>query len=57
VRCEIENSIVMPNSRLEDLPRRVEASLIGRDVRVSRCDDKPHALRFVLGDGSQVRIP
>lgn len=56
-RCEIENSIVMAGSRLEDLPRRVDASLIGRDVRISRSEGKPRAFRFVLGDGSQIRIP
>ena len=56
-RCEIENSIVMEGSRLEDLPRRVDGSLLGRDVRVTRSEGKPRAFRFVLGDGSQIRIP
>jgi len=56
-RAEIENSIVMSGSRLEDLPRRIDASLIGRDVWVGRSEGKPRAFRFVLGDGSQLRIP
>ena len=56
-RCEIENSIVMEGSRLEDLPRRIEESLIGRDVLVKRAAGQPRALRFVLGDGSRALVP
>ena len=56
VRCEVENSIVMQGARIEDLPRRMDGSLIGRDVRIARSDGKPKAYRFVLGDGSQIGI-
>jgi glucose-1-phosphate thymidylyltransferase len=56
VRCEVENSIIMQGTRIEDLPRRMDGSLIGRDVRIVRSDGKPKAYRFVLGDGSQIGI-
>jgi glucose-1-phosphate thymidylyltransferase len=56
VRCEVENSIVMQGTRIEDLPRRMDGSLIGRDVRIARSEGKPAAYRFVLGDGSQIGI-
>ena len=56
VHCEIENSIVMRGSRLENLARRIEGSLIGREVYIGRSHMKPKANRFVLGDGSQIGI-
>ncbi len=56
VRCEIENSIVMAESEIRDIPLRIEGSLIGRNVRVARTDAKPKAFRFMLGDRSEVGI-
>jgi glucose-1-phosphate thymidylyltransferase len=56
VRAEIENSIVLAASSIADLEGRIEASLIGRDVRVGRAVGPPRAYRFVLGDSSEVTI-
>ncbi len=53
---EIEHSIVLAGSSIRDLPGRVEASLIGRDVSVSRTEALPRVFRFVVGDGSDITI-
>jgi glucose-1-phosphate thymidylyltransferase len=53
---EIENSIVMAGSSIRDLPGRVEASLIGRGVSVSRTQALPRVFRFVVGDGSDITL-
>lgn len=55
-RCEIENSIVLDGCSIQDIPR-VDASLIGRGVRIAQTASKPRAYRFVLGDRSEVEIP
>jgi glucose-1-phosphate thymidylyltransferase len=52
---EIEYSIVLRDSVLTGV-RRVEASLIGRDVQVTPAPRNPSAHRFVLGDHSKVQI-
>jgi glucose-1-phosphate thymidylyltransferase len=52
--CEIENSIVLEGSSLRDLDRRVEGSLIGRQVEIVREDLKPKAYRFMVGDNSRI---
>ncbi|MGC5033529.1 glucose-1-phosphate thymidylyltransferase [Micromonospora sp. DT229] len=52
---EIEYSIVLQDSALTGV-RRVEASLIGRDVEVTPAPRNPAAHRFVLGDHSKVQI-
>jgi glucose-1-phosphate thymidylyltransferase len=54
--AEIEHSIVLAGSSLRDLPGRVEASLIGRGVSISRTEALPRVFRFVVGDGSDITI-
>ena len=54
--CELENSIVLERSRLENLPHRVESSLIGRDVVVTASESRPRAHRLMLGDSSRVEL-
>jgi len=55
-RAEIEHSIVLSGSSVHDLDGRVEASLIGRNVRVSRSPALPKAYRFVVGDNAEIAI-
>ena len=52
---EIEYSIVLRGASLAGV-RRVEASLIGRDVEVTPAPRSPSAHRLVLGDHSKVQI-
>jgi glucose-1-phosphate thymidylyltransferase len=54
-RSEIEFSIVLRDSSITGV-RRIEASLIGRNVEVTPAPAVPAAHRFVLGDHSKVQI-
>ena len=54
-RCEIEHSIVLEHSRIIDVPR-IEDSLIGRNVEVTRSQVKPRAFKMTLGDNSRVGL-
>jgi glucose-1-phosphate thymidylyltransferase len=53
---EVEHSIVLAGSAIRDLPGRVEASLIGRGVSITRTEALPRVFRFVVGDGSDITI-
>lgn len=53
---EIERSIVLENCILEELPARVQDSLIGRNVVVRRSPARPRVLKLTLGDHSQVNL-
>jgi glucose-1-phosphate thymidylyltransferase len=55
-RSEVEHSIVLAGAQVRDLPGRVEASLIGRDVSITRTQALPRVFRFVVGDGSDITI-
>ncbi|HEY7486767.1 MAG TPA: glucose-1-phosphate thymidylyltransferase [Streptosporangiaceae bacterium] len=52
---ELEYSIVLPGASIKGV-RRIEASLIGRDVEVTPAPKTPKAHRLVLGDHSKVQI-
>ena len=54
--CEIENSIVLENSTIKHVNGRIEASLIGKNVKIGKTARKPVAYRFMLGDNSEVGI-
>ncbi|MEU3984636.1 glucose-1-phosphate thymidylyltransferase [Streptomyces sp. NPDC026672] len=53
---EIEYSIVLRDSSFDRI-RRVEASLIGRNVQVTLAPRLPAAHRFVIGDHGRVQLP
>jgi glucose-1-phosphate thymidylyltransferase len=55
-RSEIEHSIVLAGSTVEDLGTRMEASLLGRNVKLSRSDGMPKTLRLLVGDNSELEI-
>jgi len=55
-RAEIENSIVLENSKITDLEHRLEGSLIGRNVVIGGQNSKPRAYRILVGDDSQIGI-
>lgn len=53
---EIEHSIVLEHSVIRGLPHRLEDSLIGRNVEITRSPLKPKAYRLMLGDNSSVGV-
>jgi glucose-1-phosphate thymidylyltransferase len=55
--AEVEHSILLAGSAVSRLDGRVESSLLGRNVRISRDIRQPRAYRFMLGDNSEVRMP
>jgi glucose-1-phosphate thymidylyltransferase len=55
-RSEVEHSIVLANSVVEDLGTRMEASLLGRNVKLTRSDGMPKTLRLLVGDNCEIEI-
>lgn len=53
---EVENSIILEDTRIEDIPTRIDSSLIGKNVRIVHVEKRPRALHFVLGDNSQAQL-
>ncbi len=55
-RSEVEHSIILTDSVVEDLGTRMEASLLGREVKLTRSDGMPKTLRLLVGDKSEIEI-
>jgi len=53
---EIEHSIILKSSSILDLESRIESSLIGKDVRITRASGRPRASRFMVGDSSEIEV-
>lgn len=56
INCEIDHSIVLENSALENISTRITDSLVGKNVEVRKYPRLPKAYRFMLGDSSKVWI-
>jgi glucose-1-phosphate thymidylyltransferase len=55
-RSEVEHSIILAGSVVEDLGQRMEASLLGRDVKLTRSDGMPKTLQMLVGDKSEIKL-
>ncbi|MCW3040503.1 MAG: glucose-phosphate thymidylyltransferase [Solirubrobacterales bacterium] len=54
--AEVEHSILLAGSSVTGLDGRMESSLLGRDVKITRSDRQPRAYRFMVGDTSEIEI-
>lgn len=53
---EIEHSIIMEECKIRNVDHRIEDSVIGRNVEITRSPLRPKAYRMMIGDNSQVGI-
>jgi glucose-1-phosphate thymidylyltransferase len=56
-RAEVEHSILLGGCHVHDLDVRIESSLLGRNVTVSRQGKQPRAYRLMVGDNSEIAAP
>jgi glucose-1-phosphate thymidylyltransferase len=54
--AEVEHSILLEGSSVRGLNGRMESSLLGKDVAISRDQRQPRAYRFMVGDKSEIGI-
>ena len=48
---------MLSGSVIRDLPARMEASLLGKDVTLTRSRGVPKTMRFLVGDNADISIP
>jgi glucose-1-phosphate thymidylyltransferase len=54
--AEVEHSILLAGCTVRNLAGRMESSLLGRNVTISRGVRQPKAYRFMVGDNSEIGI-
>jgi glucose-1-phosphate thymidylyltransferase len=55
LRSEVEHSVVLADTRVVEI-RRLEDSLLGRSVEVTRSERRPRAIRLMVGDHCQIDL-
>jgi glucose-1-phosphate thymidylyltransferase len=53
---EIDHSVVLQGARIEGIRQRIVDSLIGQRARLTTAPPRPRALRFLIGDDSQIEL-
>lgn len=56
IDSEIENSVVLEGSTIEAVGIRIDSSLIGKNVVISRAPVRPKVMRLILGDNSRAGL-
>ena len=54
--AEIEHSIVLDRSTIDDVDVKIESSLIGRESVITRTPTRPRAFKLMVGDNSRVEL-
>ena len=54
--AEIEHSIVLENSTIENVDGKIESSLIGKECLIRQSPIRPRAFKLMLGDHSRVEL-
>ncbi|MDF2987359.1 MAG: glucose-phosphate thymidylyltransferase [Eubacterium sp.] len=56
INCEIDNCIILENTKLEGINKRINYSLIGKNVSIKAADKRPNANSFLVGDSSELYL-
>ena len=54
--AEIECSLIMEGARITNLEKRIDRSIIGKNVIINQTDRSPRTNRFIIGDQSYLEI-
>jgi len=53
---EVEHSILLKGASIQGIGSRIQDSLLGVDAKIIKNHTRPHALKFMVGDHSQVHV-
>lgn len=53
---EVECSVVMDGATIRNLEKRIDRSILGKNVVINQIDESPRTHKFILGDQSYVEI-
>lgn len=56
VDADVEHSVILRESKVVNIEQRIVDSLIGERVQLTMAPKRPKAMRFLLGDDSQIEL-
>ncbi len=54
--CEVDNCIILENTQLDSISKRISGSLIGKNVLIKAADKRPFSNSFLVGDNSEIYL-
>ena len=54
--CEVDNCIILENTQLHGIQKRISSSLIGKNVSIKAVDKRPYSNSFLIGDSSELYL-
>ena len=54
IGSEVEYSIIMSGATICNVQRRIEASLLGNDVKINQSESRPRAHQIMIGDQGRI---
>ncbi len=55
-KSEIEYSVILENTKIDNIKGRFHGCLIGKGVEISRSRIRPRSFKFILGDHSKIEL-
>ncbi len=53
---EIECSVVMEGAKIKNIEKRIDRSIIGKNVEINQVDQSPRTHKFIVGDQSNIEL-
>lgn len=54
--CEVDNCIILRNTELDSIHKRISGSLIGKNVLIKSSDKRPFTNSFLVGDNCKIYL-
>jgi glucose-1-phosphate thymidylyltransferase len=56
VNVDLEHSVILQGATVEGMHHRIVDSLIGQRAQLKEAPKRPKAMRFMIGDDSQIEL-
>ena len=56
INSELEYSIIMEQCRIIDVESRIERSILGKNVEITKVNCRPKTQFFIIGDQSSIKL-
>lgn len=56
IDADIEHSVILQGARIVGIHQRIVDSVVGQRAKITKAPPRPKALRFMIGDDSQIEL-
>jgi glucose-1-phosphate thymidylyltransferase len=56
IDADIEHSVILQGAKIVGIHQRIVDSVVGQRAQITKAPPRPKALRFMIGDDSQIEL-